>query len=76
VLAYHPTEGTLAIQATTTAKQENRTRKIVQTCAHKAKTFLLAGCGHHAIEVWGWRMSSVDAQWHLTRTRIMLDELR
>ncbi len=82
VLAFHPELGTLAVQATTGANAAARISKIVDdnTLRERARTYLLSGRGHHALEVWSWRRLKVRRggtaiRWELARRPISLEDL-
>jgi len=79
VLGIHPEHGTLAIQATTTDNQAARLAKIL--AEPRARLWLLAGRGHHAIEVWGWakyklKRGGKAVRWRCTRREVTPDETK
>lgn len=82
VLAFHPQNGTLAIQTTSGDHTANRVTKIVSDpdLANRARTYLLAGRGFHTLEVWGWHRHKVKRggtalRYELVRRPITLEDL-
>lgn len=78
VLAIHPQWGTLAIQATSATNFSGRRKKVCQE--PRARLFLLAGRGHHRVEVWGWTKPNIRKGgkrrfWKLRRESVQLEEI-
>lgn len=78
ILCCCPDRGSVLVQCTSVANQANRLAKVI--AEPRARTWLLAGRGHHQIWVMGWGRKklfrgSKAIRWSVTRTPVDLDML-
>lgn len=78
IVCCHPEHGTIAIQATSGSNVSARLAKL--KAEPRVAVWLLAGHGHHAVEVWGWdlkplRRGAKAKRWQVRRVQVTFQDI-